>query len=579
MKLRACILNLILLGIAIALFYPWTAYISLQLAQRLAAGKMPFESASKFFQRMAIRQDADLVQQTIEEIDQAIADEQFDMAKEKLSQIVKRHPTLPQQQELRQRIDAAYSAYQQAQGEAARRAWEAGNWQEANKRAIHADQGNPYILYIEGCCSLRQGDFQRAGNFLRRSANLDNPDAILELGKLYEQKKFSATEQEMEHWMRQALKADHLEASLPLSTVLLQSSRVSEAFECLRQATYRGCTAAAHRLGDLYAQGVPPLRPSPQEASQWYEIAANQGDEEAVFLLAKLYESPQTGITSPQTALKWYERAAKGGNQEAQCRLGAIFEHGLGVPRDLQQALTWYQTAAELGSETAKQWLADFQAKRLQAQKKEEERLAQVAKEKAEKHSSQPFARIRLAIKEKDWHTAFQLVKNADQSHPYIQALLAEMYLKGQGTAPNAKLALQHARKSAQQGNLRGKYILAQCFLSQSQTHLNAMQPLEDVAKSNPSSELSLEEITEAQTRLAYIHIFGESSQCKPLVAIKWATKAMHNGSAEGAYLLGWVYLYGIGVERNPSIAKSMLLWSHQHGYEKATILLKKLPK
>ena len=171
--------------------------------------------------------------------------------------------------------------------------------------------------------------------------------------------------------------------------------------------------------------------------------------------------------------------------------------------------------------------------------------------------------------------------KLRDNLHSFIEPLSNASFqvrfgLLAYSAGRDAKRALQYAQKAASRGSLRGTYILAQCYLRQSLTHPDALQPLTVVAESRPSGELSPEEIAEAQTRLAHLHIFGKSEQCNPRIGVSYATTAMTGGSAEAAYLLGWVYLYGIGVSRDPVFAEAMLQWAHQRGYQKATTMLKK---
>ena len=577
-QLRVILLDLAMLALTIGFCIPWTPYLSLRLAQRLANAKTPFDSASHFFHHIAFLQDAAWIRKQITEMEENIAENDFAEANTALSEIIQRYPEFRQQHELAQKIEAAQHDYQQAQAAAAKRAWELKDWKTANEHAARADQNDPFILYVQGYAAIQRKDYARAGNaFFRKAADLGNPDAMLELGKLYMRRQFTAPENEMENWLRQAIAAGRQEASLPLAEILRKGKRTEEAIECLRQATYRGCAKAASHLGDLYASGKDvPMDAA--EAAKWHEIAANQGEKKSIKELAKLYEQPGTAITDLAVAAQWYERAAQAGDAEAQCKLGEMYAKGLGVTQDLQRAIAWYQTAAEHGSKTARQWLLDYEQQRQQTKRTAELAKQQQFAKKEQPRKNQPkdYGAIQLAIEKKNWDAAFELARRADQSNPTIQALLAEMYLNGLGNAPDAKRALQYAQKAASRGSLRGTYILAQCYLRQSLTHPDALQPLTVVAESRPSGELSPEEIAEAQTRLAHLHIFGKSEQCNPRIGVSYATTAMTGGSAEAAYLLGWVYLYGIGVSRDPVFAEAMLQWAHQRGYQKATTLLKK---
>jgi len=81
--------------------------------------------------------------------------------------------------------------------------------------------------------------------------------------------------------------------------------------------------------------------------------AAEQGDADAQYELARMYECGQGASQNDQQAVLWYRGAAEQGHINAQYMLGRMYIQGLGVPQDYAQAVSWYRKAAAQGSAIA----------------------------------------------------------------------------------------------------------------------------------------------------------------------------------------------------------------------------------
>jgi TPR repeat protein len=85
---------------------------------------------------------------------------------------------------------------------------------------------------------------------------------------------------------------------------------------------------------------------------------AAQGDADAQFLLAVMYENGR-GIAEDYTqAMLWYKKSAVQGDERAQLHLGYMYAKGLGVAQDYKQAMIWYERAATQGQAMAQYNLA-----------------------------------------------------------------------------------------------------------------------------------------------------------------------------------------------------------------------------
>jgi len=80
-----------------------------------------------------------------------------------------------------------------------------------------------------------------------------------------------------------------------------------------------------------------------------WEPLAEQGDADAQFNLALLYDNGWGVPQDYKTAVKWYTLSAKQGNARAQYNLAWMYDNGEGVPQDYKTAVKWYTLAAEQG--------------------------------------------------------------------------------------------------------------------------------------------------------------------------------------------------------------------------------------
>jgi TPR repeat protein len=119
-------------------------------------------------------------------------------------------------------------------------------------------------------------------------------------------------------------------------------------------------------LGELYANGLG-VPQNDQKAAEWYKLAADRGDREAMFALAMFRLAGRAGprdrdASAYDLALLYIEGqlfpqdfnraaelmrvAAQAGNPEAQYALGTLYKGGRGVAKDMHQAVYLFGLAA-----------------------------------------------------------------------------------------------------------------------------------------------------------------------------------------------------------------------------------------
>lgn len=94
------------------------------------------------------------------------------------------------------------------------------------------------------------------------------------------------------------------------------------------------------------------------------EPGATEGDPEAAWRLARLYDEGTEVSGDKVQAAKWYYVAAVQGNPFAQHRLAQFYEKGIGVEQNLAKAVRWYQLASLEGLESAETELTRLLAPR-----------------------------------------------------------------------------------------------------------------------------------------------------------------------------------------------------------------------
>jgi TPR repeat protein len=111
-------------------------------------------------------------------------------------------------------------------------------------------------------------------------------------------------------------------------------------------------------MGNRYASGQTVPKDEPLAAS-WYRKAAEQGDANAQYLLARMYFEGRGVAQDDAEAARWYRKAAEQNNADAEYALGLMYDNGRGTEKDGAKAVELYQKAAAQGSGDAKDRLAE----------------------------------------------------------------------------------------------------------------------------------------------------------------------------------------------------------------------------
>jgi hypothetical protein len=109
---------------------------------------------------------------------------------------------------------------------------------------------------------------------------------------------------------------------------------------------------AQNNLGLMYTSGEG-VREDHKEATNWFQLAADQGHAEAQYNLGVAYDNGLGVPEDHQETLKWYRLAASQGYAAAQYNLGVMYRNGEEIPEDDKEAVKWFRLATDQGYASA----------------------------------------------------------------------------------------------------------------------------------------------------------------------------------------------------------------------------------
>lgn len=140
-------------------------------------------------------------------------------------------------------------------------------------------------------------------------------------------------------------------AMLYLSDDDCTQEQFDNALDLCHRAAETGFADAMEFLGRFYTYHVSET-PSEEDRAigkQWYEKAADAGNEDAMIWMATYAYDHQDAAEM----LRWYRKAAELGNAQAMYNYGICFADGEAVEKDIDEAVLWYHKAAVGGYPSA----------------------------------------------------------------------------------------------------------------------------------------------------------------------------------------------------------------------------------
>ena|SRR6476661_2931165 len=201
-------------------------------------------------------------------------------------------------------------------------------------------------------------------------------------------------------------------------------------------------------LGELYANGLGVERDD-KKAAEWYGLAVERGDREAMFALAMLQLAGRTGSGNREQGAKLLAAAAKLGHAVAAYDLALLYIEGQMFPQDFSRAAELFRSAAQVGLPEAQYALATLykEGRGVEKDLAEAVRLLAAASS-ADNTDAQVEYAIALfngtgGIARNERLAATLLAKAARKGNPVAQNRLANILAVGRGVQANAVEAVK----------------------------------------------------------------------------------------------------------------------------------------
>ena len=119
-----------------------------------------------------------------------------------------------------------------------------------------------------------------------------------------------------------------------------------------RRVEEKGDVRAMTLLGELYARGYGIARDD-AKAADWYRLAADRGDREAMFALAMFHLGSRISNATSEQGKRLLAAAAKLGHAAAAYDLALLYMEGRLFPQDFARAAELFRSAADMGNPEA----------------------------------------------------------------------------------------------------------------------------------------------------------------------------------------------------------------------------------
>jgi tetratricopeptide (TPR) repeat protein len=173
------------------------------------------------------------------------------------------------------------------------------------------------------------------------------PICLDEVSLLSPYKRFSCCGKVLHTHCATDLKTSKMKWNCPLCRAKTPTSD-EEAVAQIRPWVKKKKAWAQNMMGQMYRDGEG-VKQSYEMARILYELAAQQGDADAMCSLGHMYQTGLGVEQSYERAFEYIEQAADLGYSEAQYNLGVLYEHGKGLEQSYARAKECYEQAADLG--------------------------------------------------------------------------------------------------------------------------------------------------------------------------------------------------------------------------------------
>lgn len=259
-----------------------------------------------------------------------------------------------------------------------------------NQKAIYwfekaAAQGHRSSIYNSGVhYSEGKGvkvDFVKAASYFERAAKMGHINAMIGLADLYKFGEIERNDEKMLYWFQQAGEKGHIYAQESLAEYFLNNANSTEAIYWLEKllkqkpdevnelmlAEQYSKTNQFEKAQAIYSKYSETNNPASQallgsymirqgkydQAVNFYQKSANQGDSDAQYFLGKMYFDGLNVKQDFQKSFEFFLKSAKQGHTIAQLDVARAYLRGKGTNKDHKQAVKWLTEAEKTGNSDA----------------------------------------------------------------------------------------------------------------------------------------------------------------------------------------------------------------------------------
>lgn len=226
------------------------------------------------------------------------------------------------------------------------------------KKSAEGEDGDPQAQSFLGAFYAEETGVEKnteeALKWFKKAAELGEPNAQINLGKMYMNGTLNGTPKEKNpekalFWIKKAVSQANSDAQAILGSWYYEGTGVKkdydEAFKLFKKAAEQGNAEARLYLGIMFINGEG-TKINVEEGCRLVIEAAEQGNAEAQFFLAQWYYDGTIEGGSKSDAVEWFRKAAEQDWVKAQSFLGAIYLTDESI-RDHEEAYKWLKSAAE----------------------------------------------------------------------------------------------------------------------------------------------------------------------------------------------------------------------------------------
>ena len=326
-------------------------------------------------------------------------------------------------------------------------------------------------IYLFGKEKIEK-DYELAAYWFTQAAEQGHPTAFNDLGNMYhfgmcfEKDQFKAIE-----LYRQAVIAGSKPAMMNYGKHLLRNAtsleQHNEGLNLLTLAADGGYVLAQVNLAMIYVEGQNEVGIDYEKAFHYFQLAAAQGNLEAITGLGMCYSHGNGCEINQEKANEFYKTAADMGLAQAQFNLGWKYHNGIGCEENHEEAFKYYSKAAEQNHPAGLRGVGEIYEMGTDNIPANIELAVEFYFQAAElgdliaEYNLGVFYKFGTGVEVNKENSAMYLERAASKDHASANLNLGLLYQEGVNGGPDYKKAMSYFNRAAELGNPKAEGCIA----------------------------------------------------------------------------------------------------------------------